>query len=189
MFALPAAALATRSASPGLRPPQTADHDARHALDAIYVAHHAWALRLAVQLTGDRTAAEDVVADVFVKLHRRRRTGPIDHPQAYLRRAIANQRNSWFRRAFLERRHAATAGADDRVEHPADAGIADRDAVLRALGHLTERMRAVLVLRYYEDLSVEQTALVLGITPGTVKTTAHRALARLKILLDEGARP
>lgn len=184
-----ATVLAARPQRTAPPPVPASPHDARLALDAIYVAHHTWALRLAVQLTDDRQAAEDLVADVFVKLHRRLQRGPIDDPRAYLRRAVVNQRNSRFRRLFLERRHAGVQHGDDRGQRADDDQVADRDQVLAAMRHLTERMRAVLVLRYYEDLSVDQTAAVLGIAPGTVKTTAHRALARLQELLGEGARP
>ncbi|MEE8599526.1 sigma-70 family RNA polymerase sigma factor [Euzebya tangerina] len=162
--------------------------DARAMLDRIYVEHHTYALRLAVQLTGDQPTAEDVVADVFVKLFKRLQRGPIEYPRAYLRRAVINQRNSWFRRNVLERARAVVRSGDDRGDLEATDALADRDQMLSAMRHLTERQRQVLVLRYYEDLSVAATADVLGIAEGTVKTTTHRAMGRLEGLLSEEVR-
>lgn len=178
----------TLAARPTVPEPVTqrpAEHEAKRAFDALYVDHHPYAVRLATQLTGDRHRAEDIVADVFVKVYRRLQRGPIDQPKAYLRRAVINHRNSWFRRQFLERAWNASKSTQTEEAHRPSDQIADRDAILWALDQLTLRARQVLVLRYYEDLSVDETAAVLGIASGTVKTTAHRAMMRLRELLAE----
>src|SRR5687767_12475592 len=120
---------------------------------AVYAAHHAEALRLAYLLCGDAHRAEDAVADAFVKIYRRMRRGEIASPRAYVRRAVANELNSRFRRLALERREAAKRSGDDRGERPADDRLADQDLVFTALQRLPMRQRTAVVLRYYADLS------------------------------------
>lgn len=185
MLMLPATTLAARPTVPEPLAHGSGTHDARRAFDDLYINHHLYAVRLATQLTGDQHRAEDIVADVFVKLYRRLQRGPIDQPKAYLRRAVINHRNSWFRRQFLERAWNAARGSDDPAAPGASDQVVDRDEILWALDQLTVRARQVLVLRYYEDLSVDETADVLGIASGTVKTTTHRAMARLRELLGQ----
>jgi RNA polymerase sigma-70 factor (sigma-E family) len=153
-------------------------------LEAAYAAHHARAVRLAYLLTGDRHAAEDAVADVWVKVHQRLERGPVDDVGAYVRRAVVNQVNSRFRRLGLVRREAAKRSGDDRGQQAFDQGVADRDQVLAALAKLPPRTRAVVALRFYEDLSVADTAAALGISEGAVKSTTNRGLAALRQYLE-----
>lgn len=152
-----------------------------------YREHHAFAVRLAYLLCGDADRAEDIAADVFVKLYRRLARGPLEHPRAYLRRAIVNQTTSYFRRLGLERRQAARRSGDDRGALPADQAVADRDATLAALEGLPTRMRTALVLRFYEDASEAQIADAMGVSRGTVKATISRGLDRLRAELEPGS--
>ncbi|HEU5470029.1 MAG TPA: SigE family RNA polymerase sigma factor [Actinophytocola sp.] len=131
---------------------------------------------------GDRGAAEDMLQDVlervYPKWHRIK-----DHPEAYIRAALANAAaNRW---RFRSRRvvevplHDASPPA---VPGPEQA-VANQDLVVRALGTLPARMRAVLVLRFYDDLSEVDTAAALRCGVGTVKSQTSRGLSRLRTLL------
>ena len=151
----------------------------------VYAAHAGPALRTAFLLCGDRHRAEDIVADAFVKIYRRWRRGGIDEPGAYVRRAVINQANSRFRRLALERRHAGTRSGDDRGQRGSDDQFADAQLVAAALQRLPQRQRTALVLRYYDDLSVAQTAEAMGVSPGTVKSTVARGLANLQRALGD----
>lgn len=152
----------------------------------VFAAHRIEALRLAYLLCGDRDRAEDVVADVFVKLFRRWGRGGIDNPRAYLRRAVVNELNSRFRRLALERREAGRQHGDDRGARRPDDQIADADAIAAALAALPVRQRTAVVLRYYADLPEREVADVMGVSVGTVKSSVSRALERMRPLLAEG---
>lgn len=140
------------------------------------------ALRLAYLLTGDHDMAEEVVAEVFVRLYPRWQQSKIDDPGAYVRRAVINYVNSAFRRLEVRRRH--DRASVPRLADPADAGVADRDAVQRALLVLPVRQRAAIALRFLDDLSEAETADALGVSVGTVKSQVSRGLDRLRELLD-----
>lgn len=139
--------------------------------------------RLAHLLAPDPHTAADLVQTTLTKLYvawpRISDRGQVD---AYARRVLVNAHRSWWRRAF--RRHEAPTG--ELPERATAAGTHDttydgtRDAVWSAVRDLPERQRAVLVLRYYEDLTERETAEVLGISVGTVKSQASRALDRLR---------
>lgn len=135
-------------------------------------------VRLAYVTTGSVPAAEDVVQDAFVQLHRHWHR--VENPAAWLRRAVVNRCTSWVRRRVLERRHLA-AGAPD----PATPLGPDAVAVRTALARLRPRHRAAVFLRYYLDLPEAAIADALGCRPGTVKSLLHRGLAVLKEALDE----
>ncbi len=165
---------------PADRPNDRADHRADHRADfAAYVAARRPALlRTAYLLVGGNTAdAEDLVQTALVKAVPawRRIRG---HPDAYVRRILVNEATSrWRRRRWRE---VSTAVPPDRAapaEHEADPDLR------RALAALAPRQRAVVVLRYYEDLSEQQIADLLGISVGTVKSQARDALARLRALV------
>jgi RNA polymerase sigma-70 factor (sigma-E family) len=140
--------------------------------------NHRRLLHTAELLTGDRGRAEDLLQTVLVRAYQRWSRIAQDNPVGYLRAALVNAHTDWWRRrSSWERPVAAPA------EHLATADptgrVAGRDAVLRALAPLTRRERAVIVLRFYEDLTVPQIADVLRIPAGTVKSTCARALAKL----------
>jgi RNA polymerase sigma-70 factor (sigma-E family) len=137
-------------------------------------------LSFAHVLTGDRRDAEDVVqtalAATALAWHRVRNR---DNPEGYVRRAIVTTHlNRQRRRLWRER---PTAELPERVDvRTAESDVDERDAMWRALATLAPRQRAVLVLRYYEDLSEADIADVLGCSTGTVKSQAARALERLR---------
>ena len=157
-------------------------------LEQAFAAHHAGAVRLAYLLCGDREQAEDVVAGVWLKMHRRLERGPVDDVGAYVRRAVVNEVNSWFRKLGVRRREAAVRKGDGRGTYGHDDRIADADAVMRALDRLPARTRAAVVLRYYEDLSVADTAAALGVSEGTVKSSVSRGLTTMRTIMEEDER-
>jgi RNA polymerase sigma-70 factor (sigma-E family) len=141
-------------------------------------------LRLAVLLTGgDQHAAEDLLQIALMKAYGR--WGQIEQPEAYVRQILYRQQvNRWRRR-----RHRAETTVPVLPEPDRDAG-AEPDSELRialwaALGHLTKRQRAVVVLRYFEDLPEGEVATLLRCPVGTVRSTAYRSLAKLRALVPE----
>jgi RNA polymerase sigma-70 factor (sigma-E family) len=142
-------------------------------------------LRTAYLLTGDRGHAEDLLQSVLTKVARRW-SSITESPDAYVRRALANAaQNRWRRRRVaeiqLDRDHAAS---EDAV-----AVVDLRDQLVRGLSRLPGRQRAVLVLRYFEDLSEQETAATLGCSVGTVKSQTSRGLARLRALVTDDEHP
>ncbi|MBA3293556.1 MAG: SigE family RNA polymerase sigma factor [Geodermatophilaceae bacterium] len=134
--------------------------------------------RTAFMLTGDRGHAEDLVQTALMKTSRR--WTQIENREAryaYVRRVMVNTQTSWFRR-----RRVIENFVD--VVPESDAQVDDFQAMegrtLPALAQLPERMRAVLVLRFYEDLGEAETARLLGCSVGTVKSQTSRGLARLR---------
>ncbi len=132
-------------------------------------------LRTAFLLTGDRELAEDLVQTALLKAARV--WSRIEaSPEAYVRKIMYHENISWWRR-----RRTAEVSMADVPERGAEAADPDvRLMVLAALAQLTVKQRTVLVLRYLEDLSESQTASVLGIGVGTVKSTTRQALERLR---------
>ncbi|MEV4541200.1 SigE family RNA polymerase sigma factor [Micromonospora echinaurantiaca] len=136
-------------------------------------------LRTAYLLTGSRDTAQDLVQDALLKVMRHWRT--VDEPMAYVRRAMVNERTSRWRRIGL--RELLTSVVPDRAGPDATDVVAVRDELLAALDRLPARMRAVLVLRYWEDLSEADVAATMGCSVGTVKSQAARGLTRLRAVL------
>lgn len=140
--------------------------------------------RLAYLLTGDRELAEDLVQDAFVKLAGRfihvRDPGGL---HAYLRATVVNLAKSHHRRRAVERRFAERDPGREQSTAPSD--LSDRDQLQRALLSLPERQRTAIVLRYYEDLDVAQTASVMRCSEGTVKALSSRGIARLRPLIGD----
>jgi RNA polymerase sigma-70 factor (sigma-E family) len=139
-------------------------------------------LRTAFLLTGDRGLAEDLLQTALVKAWSA--WNRIDDPEPYVRRILTTTYVSWWRRRW---HGEVPTDALPELQHE-DGPIGDREDLWAALGRLPRRQRAVVVLRYYEDLAEAQVAEVLGISVGTVKSQASKALARLRIdpLLLEG---
>jgi RNA polymerase sigma-70 factor (sigma-E family) len=134
-------------------------------------------LRTAYLLTGDHGLAEDLLQTALAKCWFA--WGRIDGPpEPYVRRVLATTYATWWRRRWRGER--PTDALPDRGDPAATAPVDDRDALWRALGALPRRQRAVVVLRYYEDLSEAETAAALGISTGTVKSQAAKALAALR---------
>ena len=149
-------------------------------LAELYERHAPAATRVAYLLTGNRETAEDLVQDAFVRLAGR--FVDLRDPDAfghYLRRTVVNLANSWFRRrrverTYLERQGIGPAGA---VSAP---DLGERDAQWRALQALSPKQRTAIVLRFYEDLSEEQTADAMAIPRGTVKSLVARGLDAMR---------
>ncbi len=147
-------------------------------------AQHARLFRTVYLLTGDYHRAEDVVQGTFERLYLRwGRVSGMDNPGAYARTVAINQVWSW-RRRRSSGEVPAVQGVDVAVPGPAE-GVSDHDAVWSAVLTLPVRQRAVIVLRYYEDLTEAQTADVLGMAIGTVKSHCHAGCQRLAGLLGE----
>jgi RNA polymerase sigma-70 factor (sigma-E family) len=170
------------------------------AVTTLYAEHALGLVRLAVVLTGDRGAAEDIVQDAFLGLYRR-----WDHladtaaPLAYLRVSVVNGCRSMLRRRsrlwlgvtadVAEAEADSDGGAAALAESPeARALLGDEQRmVAAALRKLPRRQREAVVLRYYLDLSEEETARAMGVSQGTVKSATHRALAAVGRILREGS--
>jgi RNA polymerase sigma-70 factor (sigma-E family) len=152
-----------------------------------YVATRQDALfRSAVLLTGHRQDAEDLLQTALTKLagrwHTIRTSGS---PDAYVRKTMYHQQVSWWRRRRHGREYASEILPDlvDNSDLAADSTL--RLALATALGQLTPKQRAVLVLRYYEDLPEAEVAEILGCGVGTVRSQTHRTLARLRALCSD----
>lgn len=143
-------------------------------------------LRTAWLLTGDHGHAEDLVQVALVKTHRHwARVAGRGDPTAYVRRVLVTTHTSWRRRRSSTEQVMA---AMPDTAAPDDPSATRDDELLAALQSLPPRMRAVVVLRFYEDLSEASTAELLGCSVGTVKTQTHRAMTRLRTLLADPAR-
>jgi RNA polymerase sigma-70 factor (sigma-E family) len=141
-------------------------------------------LRMAYLLTGDRGHAEDVVQAALLQVARRWRRIRGD-PAPYARRAVVNlAKNHW--RDRFRRPHESTATIEPCYAPP-EAGVLLQQVLLPAVMDLPVRQRAVLVLRCFQDLSVEQTASALGCSTGTVKSQTHHALTKLREALGDPA--
>jgi RNA polymerase sigma-70 factor (sigma-E family) len=168
-------------------------HTGAASLAQVFHAHHLELVRLATLLVGDRPTAEDVVQDVFTRLHTHwDRVGGED-ALPYVRASVVNGCRSVQRRRRITRRFggAREPGLLQVTAESAESAVLlaeDRRQVLAAVAALPRRRREVLVLRYYAGLSEAQIASVLGITPGTVKSTAARALAALAREIGEDSK-
>lgn len=142
-------------------------------------------LRVAYLLTGDRWSAEDLLQTALLKTSRRW-TGIADHQAAYpyVRRVLVTTQASWLRRRRVT--EVLIDQLPDDHTAPGDPGAVPGRA-LAALEVLPPRMRAVIVLRYYEDLSEADTAAALGCSIGSVTSQASRGLARLRVELTTPA--
>lgn len=138
-------------------------------------------LRVCYLLTRDWAAAEDLLQTSLAKAWFAW-DRVADEPEAYVRAVIANTYASWWRRRW--RGEVPTGELPDLAlpdRRDAVREVDERDEVWAALGRLPRRQRAVVVLRFFEDLTERQTAEALGISVGTVKSQTSRALATLRI--------
>ncbi|MGC4936921.1 SigE family RNA polymerase sigma factor [Kribbella sp. DT2] len=140
--------------------------------------HFAW------MLCGDKGQAEDLVQTALEKAYPHWDRARAGDPYAYVRRAVANHHVSWLRRRMWREQPVGGSTELDqstRVGAPDGAGaMVESLAITSALAVLTPRERAVVVLRYLEDLSEKETAAVLGLAVGTVKSVTYRALRKLR---------
>jgi RNA polymerase sigma-70 factor (sigma-E family) len=134
-------------------------------------------LRSAWLLTGDWQSAEDLVQTALVRAWPHwRRLRDAEHAEAYVRRVMLNTFSSWWRRRW--RGETPTADLPDRAAEADDADV--RAVLLDAVRLLPKRQRAVVVLRFFDDLTEARAAEVLGCSVGTVKSQAAKALATLR---------
>ena len=141
-------------------------------------------VRLLTVVVHDRSHAEDLAQEAFVRLHRNwEKVSRYENPEAWVRRVALNRAFSWRRREG--RRHDLERLAETR--HPAHVPPPDGDRtdVVRALGALPPRDRALVVLYHLEDRPLSEVAEVLGLTHGGAKVALHRARRRLAHLLDD----
>lgn len=162
------------------------DAEAEQAFREFVVGRSAVLQRSAYLLTGDREEAKDAVQAALVRVYLAwPRIQRRDAVEAYTRKVLLREVLSWRRRRRLLLVPMAVlpeVPARDAIER-----IGEHDDVVASVLQLPPRQRAVVVLRYYDDLSEAQTAAALGITVGAVKTHASRGLARLRALLADDA--
>jgi RNA polymerase sigma-70 factor (sigma-E family) len=165
----------------------TRDGDEASRFREFVAARWASLLRTAYLLTGDHGHAEDLVQTALIRVHRHwtkvERTGS---PDAYVRKAMVNAHTDWWRRFGLRQ------GAERLTAEFEDVSTADvyetvelRDELWAALQSLPPKMRAALVLRYFEDFGEAETAQILGCSVGTVKSQTSRGLQRLQQALSD----
>jgi RNA polymerase sigma-70 factor (sigma-E family) len=135
-------------------------------------------LRAAYLVCGDEHLAEDLLQQAFAKLAVRWERIRNGNPDAYMQRILYRDAVSWWRRVRRERLGAEVPDLESDHDEQADSDV--RIDIRRALRQLTPKQRAVLVLRFFEDLTELETADLLGVSVGTVKSQTHVALNRLR---------
>ncbi len=142
--------------------------------------------RTAYLIVGNHALAEDLVqtamTNTYASWHKVREVGAA---RAYARTAVVRSATTWFRTRARRREHVT----DDLPETPYTPDHSTRPVLLEALRQLPPRQRAVVVLRFYEDLSVAQVAHALGCSEGTVKSQTSDALGKLRIILGDTVVP
>jgi RNA polymerase sigma-70 factor (sigma-E family) len=153
--------------------------------------HACWAslYRTAYLMLGDPAEAEDLVQTALAKTYANwRRVRSVEAAPGYARTTLVNTAASWFRKkGWRNERPTEVLPEGFKAGHETD--LSERRTVIDALGTLPPRQRAVVVLRYYEDLSVAQVAHALGVTEGTVKSQTSEALNKLRTLLGDSVIP
>lgn len=138
-------------------------------------------LRSAYLLTGDQHLAEDLVQSALVRTHRSwKRLYETSNAEGYTRKIMYNLQVAWWRRRRFREQYSEELPAHLKTV-PDSSDEVERRLVLRqALARLTAKQRAVLVLRFYEDRSIAETAEILGCSTGTVKSQTAKALAAMR---------
>jgi RNA polymerase sigma-70 factor (sigma-E family) len=157
----------------------------RESYSLVFRELHEPLLRLGYLLCGDRHRAEEAVAEAFARTWPHWQRGRVSDEGAYLRRALVNELRSRARRRAVEDRDLARRRGELVIAAPEVDSVSERDHLLTALADLPSRQRAVVVLRFYEDLSEADTAALLGMRKGTVKSQTNRGLERLRQILGE----
>jgi RNA polymerase sigma-70 factor (sigma-E family) len=170
--------------------PDDGPGSAEAAITALYEASALGLIRMAYVMLGDQPSAEDVVQEAFYGLYRRwDRLADTAGATYYVRTSVLNGCRSALRRRAVRRgflQHGPLADPPPAVSaETVVLGGEERDDVIRALRHLPDRQREVLILRFYAELPDEQIGRVMGIRPGTVRSTAFRALDALGRALKE----
>ena len=152
-------------------------------VDVLFRRHYAALLRLGVVMLGSREAAEDAVQDAFVALHRHRvALRDPEAAEAYLRSAVLNRCRSWVRRQVTQRVPRPLMLVREHEHSPEETTVLHDEvgALVGVMRTLARRQREVLACRYVLELSVAETAELLRISEGSVKSHTHRALQTLQ---------
>jgi RNA polymerase sigma-70 factor (sigma-E family) len=145
-------------------------------------------VRLSFLLCGDHGKAEDAVQEALTRVYLR--WGRLDDPLPYARRSVVNQtRDQWRTISRRAERERSVAGRPASGPALLDDVIAERDRLVQALRRLPYGQRAVIVLRFWHQLSEQETAAALGNSVGTVKSQTSRALGRLREELNSDLLP
>ncbi len=153
--------------------------------DQFVAAHVDDLLRTAYLIVWDEAEAQDLVQECLLKVARRwPRIRRMEQPRAYARRILVNLAIDGARGRARRRSELEPAAEGSQITVDPLPALDTRADLLQALGQLTARQRAVLVLRYFNDLTEAQVAEVLGCSPGTVKSSASRGIARLREALQ-----
>lgn len=165
---------------------ESAGSDAPVTLEDLYRQHRVRLVRLAILLVDEPATAEDVVQEAFTGLHRHwSNLRDTSAALGYLRTAVVNGSRSVLRRRKTAREYVPPHTANARSAESLAMLSTEHQAVVQALSLLPPRQREVLVLRYYGDLSEAEIAEATGISKGTVKSTASRALDALQKTLSD----
>ena len=165
--------------------PGTVDADALVA--RLFTEQGASLVRLARMFCDDRDAAEDLVQEAFIRLHRSAGSiRDLERAPAFLRSIVINLARDHNRRGLMSLRHRASSMPPEAPTAPDERAVRseDVDGVLEALRSLPDRQRACLVLHYYEELSIAEIANTLHISANSVKTHCRRGLAALESRLE-----
>ena len=157
---------------------QPVEATARVPFEAFVAGRGAALQRTAYLLCGDWALAEDLLQTALARVYPRWNRIIRDDAEAYVRKVIVNTWSSWWRRKWR-----GETPTDQLPEHATTDPYADadrRDALRLALGRLPAKQRAVVVLRFHEDMSEAQVAAALGVSVGTVKSQASKALTKLR---------
>lgn len=152
-------------------------------LPALYDNHYQTMVRLASMYVDQREAAEEIVQDAFVKLLKGNYRITEGAEAAYLRRMVVNGAHSALRRRRVRRRHVPDEPGPVAAAEDEGVDRSERERILHAIRQLPRNQAAVIVLRYYLDLTEAEIAETLGIARGSVKSHAHRGLAKLQKIL------
>jgi RNA polymerase sigma-70 factor (sigma-E family) len=137
-------------------------------------------------LCGSHEQARDIVQNALVRAYQRWSHIEQDDPYGYVQRAVINAVTDWWRTAH--QRHERPVDVLPDAPMAVDTSFEDRGVLLAALGRLTQRERSVVVLRYFDDCTEQDVARALGISTGTVKSTCHTALRKMRVALGDEVR-
>jgi RNA polymerase sigma factor (sigma-70 family) len=151
----------------------------------LFDTQHASVYRLALVLCGKPHVAEEIVAEVFAKVLPKWRRGSVTDPVFYLRRAVVNEVRSRHRQRGNEQRALARHASRQTTTAPSASATNLSQPLIVAMQQLSVRHRAVIVLRFHEDLSEADVARILGSPTGTIKAQTSRALSALRTLMEE----
>jgi len=156
---------------------------------ALYVGHYEQLLRLAVLLVGDMAAAEDVVQEAFIRVHRAIESRSLYNPLAYLRQSVVNLARSELRRRLVRLRHAPRPMPDAASAEEGAYAAISRQEVIVALRRIPARQREAVVLCHYQELGNIEAAAVMGVTVEALESLLSRGRRALRASLADLVEP